>query len=410
MSSIRETFKNPWLKLAALCLGVILLIAAIYYLSSIISTVLLAFIFAYIFNPVVNAMARRRVPRTLAVLILIVAALVFVTGITFVLVLDIQTAFSTLLASYRPEGQQPAETPSAGEHQPQERREPSQPEGKQGLAPMSREYVLKGIDSLVRYLPERYRPFATELLTRLYDYVMSRLEEIASSATSFISQVVKSTVSVVVWLFQVLLFFVLTMYLLKDMEKLKEDVRRKLPARYKLDILRIARKIDDDLKHFFQGQLLVAGGLMVSYYIGFLIAGIPMALPIAVIGGLGNFIPYVGTAIGIALALLASLLVHGVDLHLVWVPVVFAVGQALEAGIFTPKFVGGTVGMNPAVVIFVVLVFGELLGFLGVLFAVPLASIIRVLLGEAIMRMQPAGEIEVAEAPKPIIKKPTKPG
>jgi len=92
------------------------------------------------------------------------------------------------------------------------------------------------------------------------------------------------------------------------------------------------------------------------------------------------------------------------------VPVVFAVGQALEAGIFTPKFVGGTVGMNPAVVIFVVLVFGELLGFLGVLFAVPLASIIRVLLGEAIMRMQPAGEIEVAEAPKPIIKKPTKPG
>ncbi|NQT21346.1 MAG: AI-2E family transporter, partial [Planctomycetes bacterium] len=146
-------------------------------------------------------------------------------------------------------------------------------------------------------------------------------------------------------------------------------------------------KIDSDLRKFFRGQLLVALVLTVIYLIGLLIAGVPYALPVAIIGGLGNFIPYLGTFLGLFAGATASVAGHGFDIHILYVVIVFGVGQLLEGNIITPKIVGKSVGLSPVAIIFSILVFGKLLGFFGVLFAIPLASTVRVFAGELLPKL-----------------------
>ena len=141
---------------------------------------------------------------------------------------------------------------------------------------------------------------------------------------------------------------------------------------------------DAVLGQYLRGQLLVMLALSVFYSTGLALFGLDLALPIGIFTGLAVFIPYVGFGLGLILALLAGLLefaaVAGPAKALVMVLVVYGIGQLVESFILTPRLVGERIGLHPLAVIFSLMVFGQLLGFVGVLIALPASAVLLVAL------------------------------
>ena len=123
--------------------------------------------------------------------------------------------------------------------------------------------------------------------------------------------------------------------------------------------------------------------LAAIYTTGLWLVGIDLALLIGMIAGLISFVPYLGGIIGVLAAVIAALVQYHDVMHVVLVLVVFGVGQTLEGMVLTPLLVGDRIGLHPVAVIFAVMVGGELFGFLGILMALPVASVINVVLRHA---------------------------
>ncbi|BCX82857.1 hypothetical protein MIT9_P2448 [Methylomarinovum caldicuralii] len=185
------------------------------------------------------------------------------------------------------------------------------------------------------------------------------------------------------WLMNALLIPVVTFYLLRDWDRLVAGVAGLLPRRTLPTAARLAREADEVLGVFLRGQLSVMVALGVIYSVGLALVGLNTAMVIGMIAGIISFIPYLGTFVGVVLGVLAAL----VQFHDLWhaglVLAVFGVGQLLEGMILTPLLVGDRIGLNPVTVIFAVMAGGQLFGFLGVLLALPAASVIMVLLRHA---------------------------
>ena len=135
---------------------------------------------------------------------------------------------------------------------------------------------------------------------------------------------------------------------------------------------------------------LVMVVLAAYYSTGLALFGLDLALPIGVFTGLAVAIPYVGFGIGLILATLAGFLEFSTQVGhmsaLVMVAVVYGLGQVLEGFFLTPRLVGERIGLHPLAVIFALLAFGQLLGFVGVLIALPLSAVLLV----AIRRLRSA--------------------
>jgi predicted PurR-regulated permease PerM len=119
--------------------------------------------------------------------------------------------------------------------------------------------------------------------------------------------------------------------------------------------------------------------LMSVYYVAALhLAGLEFAVPIGLVTGLLVFIPYLGMAIGLAMAVIAGLMQFQGLAGLLPVLMVFGAGQALEGMAVTPFLVGERIGLHPVAVIFALLAFGQLFGFFGVLLALPASAALLV--------------------------------
>ena len=144
-------------------------------------------------------------------------------------------------------------------------------------------------------------------------------------------------------------------------------------------------KIDAQLRGFLRGQGLVCLFLGVMYAVGLTIAGVPFGLALGLFGGLASFVPYLGLILTIGPAVVLCVIQYaGLDWHLLVVLATFGIAQILEGTLITPKVVGEQVGLGPVWVILAVLVFGNALGFLGLLLAVPIAATLKVLILEGI--------------------------
>jgi predicted PurR-regulated permease PerM len=143
-------------------------------------------------------------------------------------------------------------------------------------------------------------------------------------------------------------------------------------------VLAFIDECDSVLGQYLRGQLLVMLALAVYYSIGLTLFGFDLALPVGVFTGLAVFIPYLGFGLGLVLALLTGLLQFASLYALVAVAVVYGIGQLVESFVLTPRLVGERIGMSPLAVIFALLAFGHLLGFVGVLVALPLSALLVV--------------------------------
>jgi len=128
---------------------------------------------------------------------------------------------------------------------------------------------------------------------------------------------------------------------------------------------------------------LVMGILAVFYTVGLAAVGLKLALPIGVFTGLAVFVPYLGFGLGLVLAVLAALLQFQSLLGVALVGGVYVVGQVVESMYLTPRLLGERIGLHPIAVIFALLAFGHLLGFVGVLIALPASAVLLVAMRRA---------------------------
>jgi len=177
-------------------------------------------------------------------------------------------------------------------------------------------------------------------------------------------------------------------YLMVEWAGLVRAVRQLIPPRLRPATDAFARDADAVLGQYLRGQLLVMLLLALYYSLGLRLFGLDLALPIGVFTGLAVFVPYLGFGLGLLLAMLAGLLQFagegGLTHTLLMVAVVYGAGQVLESFVLTPKLVGERIGLHPLAVIFALLAFGQLLGFLGVLVALPVSAVLLV----AVRRLQ----------------------
>jgi len=179
---------------------------------------------------------------------------------------------------------------------------------------------------------------------------------------------------------------VVLFYLLMDWPSIVARVQALIPQRQATSVNAFLEECDGLLGQYLRGQLLVMLVLAVYYAVGLALFGFDLALPVGVFTGLAIFIPYIGFGLGLALALLAGMLQFA-SLHgLVAVAVVYGLGQVLESLVLTPRLVGERIGLSPLAVIFALLAFGHLFGFVGVLVALPLSAVALV----AIKRLRAA--------------------
>jgi predicted PurR-regulated permease PerM len=179
-------------------------------------------------------------------------------------------------------------------------------------------------------------------------------------------------------LMNVMLIPLVLFYLLRDWPVLLSKIEHAIPRRLHAKVIEIGAEIDSILAEFLRGQISVML-LMSVFYVFFLwLTGLEFSLPIGVVAGMLVFVPYLGMFTGLLLATLAAFTQfdHFSSILLVWG--VFGIGQLLEGMVITPWLVGDRIGLHPLAVIFSLLAFGQLFGFVGLLLALPLSAALLV--------------------------------
>ncbi|QIO09427.1 chloramphenicol efflux transporter CxpE [Acinetobacter lanii] len=179
----------------------------------------------------------------------------------------------------------------------------------------------------------------------------------------------------------VVLIPIIAFYFLLDWKRMLNNLQNLIPRPYVKNTLVIVHECHNVLGAFVKGQFLVMILLGVVYAVGLQLIGLKVGLIIGLVAGLASIIPYLGFAVGIVAAVIATFLQFGLDwMQLVLVLVVFMVGQAIEGYVLQPFLLGDKIGLSPVAVVFAVLAGAQLAGFLGMLVALPVAAVIVVLL------------------------------
>jgi len=190
--------------------------------------------------------------------------------------------------------------------------------------------------------------------------------------------------SVLAVLAEMLLVPVFAFYFLADWPNLWRRLDHMVPPRRRETVRELMRQIDGVVSNWVRGQAIVTSILAVLYAIGFTIAGMPLSVPIGLLVGALTVIPFVGTIVGAGISALVTLGAGAGVQTLGLVGGVILVLHVLEAGVLTPKIVGHRVGLGEASALLAVVAGGKLLGFVGVVLAVPIAATFAVLVRYAI--------------------------
>ena len=169
-------------------------------------------------------------------------------------------------------------------------------------------------------------------------------------------------------------------YFLQDWSKMMQSVTDLVPPAWREVFDGFMHECDTVLGEYLRGQLLVMLCLAAYYALGLWLFGLELALPIGIFTGLAVFVPYLGFGLGLLLALLAGLLQLALGQAVLMVAVVFGLGQLIESFVLTPRLVGERIGLHPLTVILSLMAFGQLMGFVGVLIALPASAVLLVAL------------------------------
>jgi predicted PurR-regulated permease PerM len=348
LSSIQLTLSNRQRLAVTWCaiLGVFMLL--LWKLGNVLTPFLIAAVLAYALNPLVSKLQKRSrfISRS--------------TACTMVIVLFLMLVFGLLALV----------APIVLEDLPKIR----------ALIPV----VLDGISAqLAPWLSKMGLPFRLEVDT-LKNLLANWVNDNAGESTGKLLGRIASTVWTGSSVFlaivgNALLIPLVLFYLLLDWPRLVAGAVSLVPLPWQEKFSQLGQEVDEVLGQYLRGQISVMLVMAVFYSVGLMLGGLQLALPIGVFTGLAMFVPYVGYGLGLALALLAAVLQFGLVKAGIVVGVVYGLGQVLESFYLTPKWVGERIGLHPVLVIFALMAFGQLLGFTGMLIALPLSAVLFVL-------------------------------
>ncbi|MBW3570483.1 MAG: AI-2E family transporter [Gemmatimonadetes bacterium] len=232
-------------------------------------------------------------------------------------------------------------------------------------------------------LVDRLRSIQPEVVMA---WMQQRQEAIAQGVWTGLLGVGKGLGAVLSLLGYVFLTPILTFYLLRDWTGIQARLRELVPGPYRDRVVGFASEYDRLLARYLRGQVLAAAIVGVLTWLGFLIAGFPYALLLGAVAGVFNIIPYMGLVASLIPALVIALFSANPLVALLKIAIVFAVVQALDSSVIGPRVVGEAVGLHPVWVLLALAVTGYFFGFVGLLIAVPLAVLVKLLLGYALDR------------------------
>ncbi|MDO4697002.1 MAG: AI-2E family transporter [Neisseria sp.] len=320
-------------------------LALLYALGNVLTPFVVAAVLAYILHPLVEWLEQHRFGRATSSLLVTLSALAVLLGLMLVMVPMLVTQFQNLTAK---------------------------------LPALVQFVQLKVLPWLAAHAGEGILPDKTELSAWLSEHIGMLQTAAGNLARAVLGQsgFVANTLS------NVALLPLLLYYFLFDWNRWTEGVRKAVPRRFVKAYDRVGTEIDEVLSGFLRGQLTVMLIMGAIYGAGLALVGLDSGFAIGLIAGVLVFIPYLGAFIGLLLATLAAMLQFSSWQDWLWVWAVFGIGQLLESFVVTPKIVGDRIGLSPFWVIFSLMAFGRLLGFVGMLAGLPLAAVSLVLLRE----------------------------
>ena len=322
--------------------GVVVVVGALlHWLGPILTPFLIGGILAYVGKPAVSWMEKKRVPRTVGALLVMLVALVLVLALLLVLAPLVQNEFSQ---------------------------------------------VAKRVPELAAKLNAQVAPWLNDKfgiqmqfdLESIKELIADNLDSAQAVSLKVLTGLKAGGMLLVGILINLVLIPVVMFYLLRDWSRIVRRLEELTPRRWLAKLRTISIEIDNVLGEFLRGQLSVMAVLAIYYAVGLTLAGLQFALPIGILTGLLVFIPYVGFGLGLILGVLAALLQWNGWPGFAAVLAVYGIGQLLEGYVLIPWLVGDRIGLHPLVVIFALLAFGQLFGFAGVLLALPVSAAILV--------------------------------
>ena len=237
------------------------------------------------------------------------------------------------------------------------------------------------IEPVINELQQRIPSLEPE---RIRDYIRSNMANSLKLVGNVMRSVITNGFALINILSLVLITPIVAFYMLRDWDTFVAKVDSLLPKQSKKSIEKQAREIDRILASFIRGQLSVCVLLGTFYAVGLYIVGLDLGVLVGFLAGIISFIPYVGTIFGFVVSMAIAFAQFDNMMQILQVAGVFLVGQFIEGNFLTPKLVGDSVGLHPVWVMFALLAGGVLLGFLGLMIAVPVAAIIGVIMRHAI--------------------------
>ncbi len=338
----------PWIVFGLVLLIAILLIVKI---KGILTPFVVGAIFAYILSPFVAKLTRRGIKRTPAVLLVLLVAVIIIALFVAIVVPMLVHQFDALF---------------------------------------------QRLPAMVHFIQAKVLPWingqfglSLELDAKaLASLVEDNSAQVRNLLNTSASKIIAGGSNVVGLMTNLFLMPFVLYYLLLDWPNLLARLSKLIPRRFSGDAKRISHNLHTVLREFISGQLLVMLVMGLIYGTGLWLTGLESGFAIGMVAGMLVFVPYVGAFLGLLLATMAAVLQFDAFTSIVIVWAVFAVGQTIESFLVTPYLVGDRIGLSPLAVIFALMAFGELMGFVGMLLALPMAAITVVLAREGLERYQ----------------------
>jgi predicted PurR-regulated permease PerM len=319
-------------------------------LLGILAPFFIAFLLAYLLNPLVVRLESRRIPRWFASLVAImllaalgIAAGLFILPASFRQFEGILTALRSIVTEFM-----------AFVHSG-------------AVGAFAEQY---GIDG------QRAQEFVTGQVTPKVEQLLLTLFQGLFGVVSGISGVVLQIINIIIIPF-------IVFYLLKDYPAVTARLRSLVPRRRREESERIVRRVDEVLSSYVRGAVIVAAIQGAIAFIGLWFLGVDYSLVLGIMTGVLNFIPYVGLLTSLVVASIVAVFSGGpVLVKVAGVVTLYLAQKLLEATVLGPKIVGTQVGLHPVLLILCLLVFGYFLGFVGLLIAVPATAVMMTFVGE----------------------------
>ena len=352
MSDQHSNIASPIIGRETIIRGVItvVVLASLYLLirrlSGVLLPFLISFVVAYMLAPIVNFFQHtcRLKSRVLSVIVTILLVVGVLTGVVAAVVPAISRQATSLSQSVKTYV--------------------SQWDGSEYFSPRVNEHIeqiLQSLDIKTLLQSEEVQQGIQKVIPILGDWISSGVNAIMGLAVAFIC-------------------ILYVIFLLIDYEKISTNWHKYLPERYRDRIVMLMRDLDRNMNAYFRGQALVAGIVGILFAIGFQIIGLPMGIGIGLFIGVLNLVPYLQT-LGIPPCIILGLIQSAETGRPIWVVMlciaaVFIIVQTIQDMILVPKIMGDVTGMGPAWILLSLSVWGALLGFVGMIIALPVTTLL----------------------------------